>query len=290
MRYLLRKNRIWIALALAALLLAGCGNSAAPAPTATPEPTPTPTAAPTPSPTPAPTPEPTAEPTKSPATPSDLPVPPASPTDIAVTPTPAPTPTRVDDSFFADAAFLGNSLMEGLRFFGGLSYGDFYCGTSASVVSVSSVRDYRDGDGAASTMLDALLEKQYGKIFVLFGINELGFHIDGFTGIYAELLDALAAGEPDAEIYILSLTPITEARSKSSDMFTGERVLEFNQAIAALAAEHGCIYMDLYKALADENGWLPEKDSTDGIHFTGAKYAEWAEFLRTYPYASAGQG
>ena len=51
-----------------------------------------------------------------------------------------------------------------------------------------------------------------------------------------------------------------------------------------MAKRNGCIYMDLCTAMADENGWLPEKDSSDGIHFTVEKYYQWAEFLRTYPY------
>ena len=101
MRNALRYKRIWIAVLLIAALLSGCGQ-AHPAPSPSPAPTPTP------------------EPTPSPA------------------PTEPPAPTRLDDSFFDDAAFLGNSLMDGLRLFGGLQYGDFYSGTSASVVSVTS--------------------------------------------------------------------------------------------------------------------------------------------------------
>ena len=51
-----------------------------------------------------------------------------------------------------------------------------------------------------------------------------------------------------------------------------------------MAERCGCEYMDLYSAMVDEDGWLPEEDATDGIHFTGPKYVEWAEYLRTYPY------
>ncbi len=273
MRKLLRNKRIWIAALLAALLLAGCGQ-APPSPTDAPAPTAVPTPKATPAPTPAPTPVPTPAPTPAP---TDAP---ASGSDIFVT----PAPVRFDDIFFADSAFFGNSLMEGLHLFGGLKYGDFYSGTSASVVSVSTVKDFKDSEGEPSTMLNALLEKQYHKIFVLFGINELGFQVNGFIDIYTELLTEIAENEPDARIYILSLTPITEKRSEESDLFTKERVLEFNEAVAAMAERCGCEYMDLYSAMADENGWLPEEDAADGIHFTGPKYIEWAEFLRNYPY------
>lgn len=282
MRSVHRKNRIWIVLLALTLLLSACGQPA-PQPTPTPEPTETP--APTPEPTPVPTPAPTPEPTPAPASDSDITVPPASPTDIPEpTPEPAPPPPlRVDDSYFADAAFLGNSLMDGLRLFGKLEYGDFYSGTSASVVSVNTVRDYRAKEGdEPCTRLDALLRKQYNKIYVIFGINELGFHIDGFIDIYSELLAQIAEGEPDALIYVLSLTPITEKRDASDDIFTRERILAFNEAVKAMAERDGYIYLDLYDALVGEDGWLPENQASDGIHFTPGKYIEWAEFLRTH--------
>ena len=276
-----RNNRIWIAALLAVLLLAGCGATPTPAPTAAP----TPTQAP-PTPTPEPTPEPTEVP---PATGSDLPtpLPPPKPAPGPKTDPPGPgtnAPTRVDDSFFADAAFFGNSLMDGLRLFGGLKYGDFYANTSASVVSVSSVTNFKNSADEPCTMLDALLEKQYHKVFVLFGINELGFQLNGFIDIYSELIAELAEGEPDARIYIFSLTPITEKRDEESDLFTKARVQEFNAAVAAMAERCGCIYVDLYTAMADEDGWLPEKEASDGIHFTVEKYKEWADFLRSYHY------
>ena len=210
--------------------------------------------------------------------------PPPPPAETAAqpvtTPTPEPTPEPFTDEYFADAAFFGNSLVDGLRSFGGLEYGDFFAGTSASVLSVDTIKDAHLSDGTAATLLDALLEKQYGKIYILLGINELGFNKDSFVSLYADLLDTIAAAEPDAVLYIMSLTPLTEKRSNSDDLFTRPRVEEFNAAIRTMAETHGYIYLDLYSALADANGWLPQEQSTDGVHFTVDKYWEWADFLR----------
>lgn len=205
-------------------------------------------------------------------------------------PTPEPTPEitpeprlpRVEDSYFEDAAFFGNSLVSGLHSFGGLQYGSFFAGTSASVISVETIRDTKLSDGQPATLLDALLEQQHSKIYVLLGINELGFNTGAFVNMYAELLDKIAAAQPDAELFVMSLTPITEQRSKSEDLFTREKVLEFNEAIYAMTVEHGYTYLDLYDAFADENGWLPAEKSSDGVHFTVDTYLEWAEYMRTH--------
>lgn len=267
-----KKNKcILLVTVLLAALLCACGEPSTPpaqisqGSVADPMPEASSTAAPK---TPAPTPEPTPEP-----------VPETTPEPIPEA-TPEPRAERVEDEYFADAAFFGNSLMDGLHSFGGLEYGDFFAGTSASVLSVNTTRDARLSNGTAATQLDALLEKQYGKIYVLLGINELGFNRDGFVELYAELLGSVAEGEPDAEIFVMSLTPITEKRSNSGDLFTREKVLDFNTAIRAMAEEKGYTYLDLYSAFADENGWLPAAHSTDGIHFTADMYKEWAEYLR----------
>lgn len=287
----IRKKTSMILLVLAlGCLLAACGGAApaeAPAEVtqaAVTEPSALPTTAvpeadtpvqPLPEPTPAaaePTPEPVPEtpaPTEAPAIPVY-----AGP-DVA-------EQARVEDSFFDDAAFFGNSLVDGLDLFGGLSDGDFFAETSASVISVGMTRDAKTSDGAPATLLQALEEKQYGKIYILLGINEIGFNTDSFVSLYEGVLDEIAAAEPDAELYIMSLTPITERRSTSDDVFSRERVEEFNKRLYALAEDHSCYYLDLYGALADEDGWLTPEQSTDGIHFTADKYPEWADYLRTH--------
>lgn len=233
-----------------------------------------------------------------PAAPTDEPAAPVvsveTPAPPAETPEPTPEPAAepvgpdvpereaVDDSYFEDAAFFGNSLVRGLDMFGGLDDGDFFAATSANVISVGMTRDSQTSDGSPATLLQALEEKQYRKIYLLFGINEIGFNTDSFVSLYGGVLDEIAASEPDAQLYIMSLTPITEKRSASDDVFKRERVEEFNERLYALAEERGCYYLDIYSALADENGWLPSEHSTDGIHFTAEKYPEWADYLRTH--------
>ncbi len=224
--------------------------------------------------TPAPVPE-TAEPAPETPAPTETPAPVFTGPDVE-------EQARVEDSFFDDAAFIGNSLVRGLELFGGLSDGDFFAQTSASVISVGMTRDAKTSDGSPATLLQALEEKQYGKVYILLGINEMGFNTDSFMSLYDGVLDEIAAAEPDAELYIMSLTPITERRSASDDVFSRERVEEFNARLHDLAEERGCYYLDLYGALADEDGWLMPEQSTDGIHFTADKYPEWAEYLRTH--------
>lgn len=216
---------------------------------------------------------------------------PASPSDLPTQETPDPNAymgpdlserERVSDDFFDDAVFFGNSLVNGLELYGQMQGGDFCAATSASVISVTSTRNATLKNGSAGTMLEKMLEKQYGKIYILLGINEIGFNTDYFAEIYSDMLDTIKQAQPDAAIYIMSLTPVTKAKSDAGAPFTMERIHEYNQALYQLAVEHECYYLDLVEALADSTGYLPAADSTDGVHFVVSKYPVWADYLRTH--------
>lgn len=189
---------------------------------------------------------------------------------------------KVEDDFFDDAVFFGNSLVNGLELYGQMGGGDFCCATSASVISVTSTLNATLKNGGAGTLLDKMLETQYGKIYILLGINEIGFNTDYFAEVYGNMLQTIKDAQPEATIYIMSLTPVTKAKSDAGAPFTMDRIREYNEALYQLAVEYECYYVDLVDALADESGYLPSMDSTDGVHFVVAKYPVWADYLRTH--------
>lgn len=277
--------------------------------------------APTPTPTPEVliTPAPEVEPEKHEpvATPSDLPVnpPPATATDLppdlfqelgkdpnkeeAPYPSPRPTPAdhpdrenfsplleereRVDDSFFEDAAFFGNSLMKGLGAYGRIRSGDFVAATSASVLNVELTHNVEVENGDPITLFDALIQKEYAKIYMLLGINEISFDPNYFGELYGKLIDRIRLWEPVADIYIMSLSPVTESCSNESPMFNMDRIRAYNEVLFALAEEKECYFVDLCQALAEEDGYLAEDMALDdGIHLQRPKYLQWEEYLRTH--------
>lgn len=241
-------------------------------PELSPQPETVPAAVTEPDPAPAPSPPPEPEAT---------PEPESVPEDVYAGPDLAES-EPVDDAFFADAAFIGNSLVDGLYLYGGLDRGSFYAATSASVVNVETTRNSLLESGDKGTLFEAMTEKDYEKIYILLGINEIGFEPDYFSRLYGGLLDRIRQAEPEADIYIMSLSPVTEKCSESSEVFNMERIDLYNEALYALAQEKECYYVDLCQALASEDGYLPEEDSTDGIHLIPEKYPDWAEYLRTH--------
>ena len=174
---------------------------------------------------------------------------------------------RADDSFFSDTAILGNSLIVGLSAYSNLKAPDYYCSTGMSV-------------NTAGTYIDSMAQKQYGKIYIELGINEIGYSPDYFVRLYRALLDKIRAAQPNADIYIMAITPTS--RSKTGTYFSRERVILYNEALYQLAADWGCWYLDDFTPLADSEGYLPASETWDGIHFEAGKYRVWEELIRTY--------
>jgi len=189
---------------------------------------------------------------------------------------------RVEDDFFSDACFIGNSLVDGLKLFSGLKTCDFYAVTSLSVFTAGTSNAIRLHSGGMGTVYQAAAQKNYGKIYVLFGINEIGYGTPVFRDAYAAMIDRFAAIHPAADIYIMSLSPVSEIKSNMSQIFTMARVREYNAALYELAAEKECYYVDLVDALADNTGYLPENETWDGVHLTVGYYKVWTEYLRTH--------
>ena len=191
-----------------------------------------------------------------------------------------PTEAAASDDFFADAAFVGNSLIEGMRLYSGLTSCDYYSATSLSVMAINSTRCITLENGGSGTIFQGLAQHQYGKIYILFGINEIGYDTASFIKAYGGMLDKIQEIQPTATIYIMSLTPVSKAKSDSSSTFNMTRVNAFNSALSDLAAEKGCQYLDICSALAGEDGYLPSKCTSDGIHFTASVYQTWVTYLR----------
>ena len=212
--------------------------------------------------------------------------------DVSPSPEQSPEPTphtpdltereAVDDEFFADAAFMGNSLMDGFRLFSGLTTCDYYAATSMTVDGAGSNVCITLDNGAAGTLVDGLLQKPYGKIYILLGINEIGYNVDTFISKYSSLIDTIAAGQPDCDIYIMGLTPVSYAKSSGSDTFNMTRVNAYNEGLHQLAADKGCYYLDLVDALAGDDGYLPADVTTDGVHFSASVYQQWLQYVKTH--------
>ena len=223
----------------------------------------TPTPEPTPTPTPTSTPEPTPE-----------------AFDFTQ---PAPANEAVEMDCFSDALFIGDSRTDGLRLYSGIKGADFYCYKGLTVFDMES-KKVIEMDGGKYTVVEALERgKQYKKIYISLGINELGYYNDdAFHNTFAAFLQKVKQLQPDAVIYLENLVPVNAekcAANKQPSYVNNDRVAAYNAIFPQLAEEEHVVLLDVADALTDENGILPADATVDGVHFTKTWYQNWLAFL-----------
>lgn len=182
----------------------------------------------------------------------------------------------VTEDYFDDALFIGDSRTVGLRDYTDLAeHADFYCETSLTIYKV--LEESFKGKG---TILEALSKKNYGKIYLMVGINELGRGTtEDFMAKYTEVVDTLHELCPDAKIMIQGIMHVSEKKSSSDAIFNNSNINARNNAIATLADNVHFFYIDMNEAVCDENGNLNAEYTHDQIHLLGMYNDLWKQFL-----------
>ena len=185
----------------------------------------------------------------------------------------------VDESYFDDALFIGDSRTVGLRDYTDLSEpADFYCETSLTIYKVME-----ENFKGLGTIEEALGAKDYGKIYIMVGINELGRGTtEDFMAKYTEVVDRLHELEPEAKIIIQGIMRVSGEKSESDAIFNNSNINARNRAIATLADNETIFYIDVNEVVCDEEGNLNGDYTFDQIHLLGVYDDLWKQFLLSH--------
>ena len=199
---------------------------------------------------------------------------------------PAPEREAVDNSYFDDAAFVGDSRTDGFMLYSGIGTGRNLTSNGLSIFSLAEKKALTI-DGEKYTLLEALSLEVYGKVYLSLGVNELGTYNDeSFYSSYCEAIDRIRLAQPGAVIYIQGLIPINEdqivAYNGNKYNLTNEHLRVYNDLMRRAAAEKQVVYLDLYSEFVDENGILPEGLSRDGVHLTKEPCQQWLAYLKSH--------
>lgn len=186
--------------------------------------------------------------------------------------------TTVDESYFDDALFIGDSRTVGLRDYTDLSeHADFLCETSLTIHKV-----FKQEFKGKGTLEELLQKKDYGKIYLMVGINELGTGTtEDFMAKYTEVVEKLRELEPEAKVIIQANMHVAAGRNESDAIFNNTNICARNNAIATLADNEHIFYIDMNEVVCDESGCLSEEYTFDQIHLLGKYNDLWKQFLLT---------
>ena len=174
---------------------------------------------------------------------------------------------EAQEEYYKDAVFIGDSRTQGLQINAGLTSPDFFAGRGLNVKNARTEKVVKNAAGKAVTVVDALKDKQYKKVYICFGINELGWpYTNIFADEYQKTIDAIKKIQPNAEVVVQGILPVTEKKSKSDKIFNMKNVKKFNKVIKKMAEDNGETYVDNSPAVANDKGYLPGDVTPDGIH------------------------
>ncbi len=195
----------------------------------------------------------------------------------------------VTEQWFADAAFLGDSLTVGFIDYDIPVSGALICAyTGASPNQIVNRAVLSHSERGDEVPLDVLAAAQPKKLYVLLGANALRFgdNNEGFLAYYDRMLDELRTALPNTMLFVQSILPVRPEALEESPGLSDAALQSINAALAAQCREKGCYFLDLNAAFRDETGALQsEYAQPDGIHLTPDGYRKWVEYLTQHtPY------
>ena len=174
---------------------------------------------------------------------------------------------EAEEAYYKGAVFIGDSRTQGLQINAGLKSPDFFAGRGLNVKNARTEKVVTNAKGQAVTVIDALKDKQYKKVYICYGINELGWpYTNIFADEYKKTIEAIKKIQTDADVVVCGILPVTEKKSKSDKIFNMKNVNKFNKAIKKMAEEINAAYVDLSPAVANKKGFLPKDVTPDGVH------------------------
>lgn len=210
--------------------------------------------------------------------------------------TEVPKSASVGADYFGDAAFIGHSLVVGMKNYSGISNADYYAINGASTTSLLKYTGFplsgthTDADGNEvqniGSLSEALNEKNYGKVYIMLGVNEIGggsYHQQNFYNNMSALISTVRQSQPSAAIYLISTTPVSQKCSESRKDINRDNLIAFNDTIKQLCRDKSLYYLNVFDLLADSNGYLPKSYCmSDGIHILSPQYRQIKDYLCTH--------
>lgn len=188
-----------------------------------------------------------------------------------------------------DALFIGDSRTVGLMEYAGIDGADYFCTVGMSVYNIHKNSVSVPNVGKV-TLTELLNSKKYGKIYIMLGINEVGYKFSSTVEKYSELIEFIKDKQPDAVIFIQANLHVSKSRSDSDKVVNNIAINELNAELAKLADGKSKFYLDVNILFDDKTGALSSDKSEDNTHLYAKYYKEWGEWIIKQTASLIGEG
>lgn len=188
--------------------------------------------------------------------------------------------SRVEMDYLENALFIGDSRTSTLYEYAGWDSTDFFVKNGMSVWEVwdtaVEIRGEKD-----CTLEGMLSRKQYGKVYIMLGINELGTGTaDTYGEQFQSVVNRIRELQPQAIVFVEAIIHVTQGKDDENTYINNSEINARNEKLSQIADNINVFYIDVNEALDDPaTGKLCADYTFDGVHIQ-AKYIDiWREFL-----------
>ena len=190
---------------------------------------------------------------------------------------------QVEDDYFDDAVFIGDSRTRSLQLYANLENTTFLADTGLTIYTVLDKKLTPSTMTTKTTVTDYLTDHQFKKIYLMLGINEIGTGTaESFCRYYGEVLETLRELQPDAIIYLQAILHVSESKDKEHPYINNTAIIERNEALQSLVDNEHIFWLDSNPAICDENGYLIDSYTFDGVHLQAKYVYLWTDYLKQH--------
>lgn len=177
-----------------------------------------------------------------------------------------------------DALFIGDSRTVGLMEYAGIDGADYFCTVGMSVYNIHKKPVSVPNVGKV-TLTELLNGKKYGKIYIMLGVNEVGYEFSSTVEKYRELIEFIKDKQSNAVIFIQANLHVSKSRSDRDKVVNNTAINGLNAELAKLADGKSKFYLDANILFDDKTGALSSDKSEDSTHLYAKYYKEWGEWI-----------
>ena len=204
-----------------------------------------------------------------------------------------PACAPIDPSWFDDAAIVGDSVSYYLRFYlGEKGLGNATILQAGSLSSTNALWDVSDASvhpsylGQKMKVEDAIVLCGAKKVYIMLGSNDIGLGLDKAVNTYVTFLESILRQAPDVQIYIQSVTPMTNGSTRADSILNNTSISQYNARMKEICQERGWYFLDVASVVTGPDGYLIQSYCSDhptmGMHLTPDAVGLWVDYLRTH--------
>lgn len=182
----------------------------------------------------------------------------------------------VDQSYLDDAVFIGDSRTDTLKMYAGWDNATYYVKTGTNIWDIMDVVP----DDEEITIDEALQKKQFGKVYIMLGVNELGTGTaETYYQQFKKVVERIRELQPNALIFVESIMHVSADKDAEGTVINNKEINARNKWLKKLADNQTIFYLDANEVLDDDNGALAADATFDGVHLQADKIGPWKAYI-----------